>query len=129
MEEGFWNQEGEVEKQLNGPVAPKDAYVHGYEREGKVNGESVYRAYDFSRRYDWLRSKDDVVTLADQVNRIQTRRIGFDTNNVLQSLHHIEKQMKEFDDRLYGLEEAVLGETLSDGNVYVKRKKGKKDHD
>ena len=34
-------------------------------------------------RYVWLRTKPDLITLADQVTRIQTRRLAFDTGCVL----------------------------------------------
>lgn len=34
-------------------------------------------------RYVWLRTKPDIITLADQVTRIQTRRLAFDTGCVL----------------------------------------------
>ena len=34
-------------------------------------------------RYVWLRTKPDVIALADQVTRIQTRRLAFDTGCVL----------------------------------------------
>lgn len=34
-------------------------------------------------RYIWLRSKSDVIMLADQVTRLQTRRLAFDTGCVL----------------------------------------------
>lgn len=141
VEEKFWDEEADVEKYGDdrpigdGGVAGDSVGGggRGLGRRGRGGGsghnsygESVYAPMTFARRWDWLRSKDDVITLADQVTRIQTRRIAFDTNNVLQALHHMERQMRDFDDRLYALEESVLGETLSDGNVYVKRRKSDK---
>lgn len=105
-------------------------HQHNHHRHSRIHSDTgngsdvgVYAPMTFARRWDWLRSKDDVVTLADQVTRIQTRRIAFDTNNVLQTLHAMERQLRELDDRLYTLEEEVLGERLSDGEVYVKRRK------
>lgn len=38
------------------------------------------------------------------------------------AIHTIERSLQEFDDRLWGLEERVLGDKLEDGNVYVKRR-------
>lgn len=37
----------------------------------------------FGHRYEWLRTKPDVITLSDQVTRIQIRRLAFDTGCVL----------------------------------------------
>jgi len=42
-----------------------------------------YASMTLRRRYIWLRSEDEVVTLATRVNRIQTRRIACDSDNVL----------------------------------------------
>ena len=128
VEEKFWGEEADLEKDMNGTIAPRDAEVRHLDRgreEATINGESVYRPMDLARRYDWLRSKDDVLLLADQVTRITTRRIAFDTNNVLQALHHVERQLRDFDDRLYGLEKKVPGKELSDREVNVKREKKK----
>ena len=43
-----------------------------------------YATMDFRHRYIWLKSKNNIITLSDQVNRIQTRRIAFDTNTIVQ---------------------------------------------
>ena len=58
------------------------------DRDIEKSEESPYRvkyaSMDFRHRYIWLRSKNDVISLADQVTRIQSRRIAFDTNTVVQ---------------------------------------------
>lgn len=58
------------------------------ERDVEKSEESPYRVkyapMDFKHRYIWMRSKNDVIVLADQVARIQSRRIAFDTNSVVQ---------------------------------------------
>lgn len=58
------------------------------ERDVEKSAESPYRvkyaSMDFRHRYIWLRSKNDIIALADQVTRIQSRRIAFDTNTVVQ---------------------------------------------
>lgn len=41
---------------------------------------------------------------------------------LMRTMHAIERSLQEFDDRLWGLEEKVLGEKLEDGNIYVKRR-------
>lgn len=45
-----------------------------------------YVSMTLRRRYIWLRSEDEVVTLATRVDRIQTRRIACDSDNVLSSV-------------------------------------------
>ena len=42
-----------------------------------------YAPMSFRRRWRWMRSKGDVLQVADQVNRIQTQRIACDASNVL----------------------------------------------
>lgn len=38
------------------------------------------------------------------------------------AIHGIQKTLEDFDDRLWSLEEHLLGEKLEDGKVYVKRR-------
>ena len=45
--------------------------------------EPDYAPMTLWRRWRWMRSKSDVISIADQVNRIQTQRIACDTSNVL----------------------------------------------
>lgn len=45
--------------------------------------ETKYAPMTFGRRWRWMRSKSDVISLADQVNRIQTQRIACDASNIL----------------------------------------------
>ena len=42
-----------------------------------------YAPMTLGRRYTWLRTRNEVVELADRVNRIQTRRIACDSNNII----------------------------------------------
>lgn len=56
------------------------------EKDVERSQESVrgdYAAMTLRRRWKWMRRKGDVMVMADQVNRIQTRRIACDTSNVL----------------------------------------------
>ena len=39
----------------------------------------------------------------------------------------MERTLQDFDDRLWSLEEHLMGETLSDGKVYVRRRRLSKD--
>ena len=48
-----------------------------------VSDEAEYAPMTLSRRWRWMRSKNDVITLADQVNRVQTQRIACDASNIL----------------------------------------------
>ena len=45
--------------------------------------EADYAPMTFRRRWKWMRCKGTVISIADQVNRIQTQRIACDTTNVL----------------------------------------------
>lgn len=73
-------------------------------------------------RYIWLRTKPDIISLANDVSRIQMRRLAFDTGSVLSAIHSVERSLRDFDDRLWSLEEHLLGEELEDGKIYVKRR-------
>ena len=42
-----------------------------------------YASMDLRHRFIWLRSKNDILALADSVSRIQTRRIAFDMNSAV----------------------------------------------
>ena len=42
-----------------------------------------YAPMTLRRRWTWMRSKSDVIQMADQVNRIQTQRIACDASNIL----------------------------------------------
>ena len=53
------------------------------EKSGREPLRPDYAPMTLHRRYIWLRTKDEVVTLADRVNRIQTRRIACDSNNII----------------------------------------------
>ncbi len=72
-------------KRLEEPFLKESPYRRELDIE-KSDRESLkgdYAPMTLRRRYIWLRSKDEVVTLATQVNRIQTRRIACDSNNIL----------------------------------------------
>ncbi|KAL8690748.1 MAG: hypothetical protein Q9218_003869 [Villophora microphyllina] len=92
------------------------------EKSGKVSLRGSYGRMDFRRRFAWLHTKDDFVAMANQVTRIQARRIAYETSNTLTCVREVEKRIQELDDRIYTLEEHFLGETLDDGKVYVKRR-------
>lgn len=47
------------------------------------SAETEYAPMTFGRRWRWMRSKSDVISLADQVNRIQTQKIACDAGNIL----------------------------------------------
>ena len=48
-----------------------------------VSDEAEYAPMTFNRRWRWMRSKGDIISMADQVNRIQTQRIACDANEIL----------------------------------------------
>ena len=43
-------------------------------------------------------------------------------NNECRKLHTMDKNIQDFEDRLWDLEEHIMGERLDDGKVYVKRR-------
>ena len=43
-------------------------------------------------------------------------------NQVYRKLHTMDKSIQDFEDRLWDLEEHIMGERLEDGKVYVKRR-------
>lgn len=49
----------------------------------EVSDDTHYAPMTLLRRWRWMRSKSDVIILADQVNRIQTQRIACDASNIL----------------------------------------------
>ena len=51
--------------------AEKDA-----ERDSEESVDTDYAPMTFKRRWRWMRTKSDVISIADQVNRIQTQRIA-----------------------------------------------------
>lgn len=53
------------------------------EKSEQMSFRTNYAPMDFRHRFHWMQIKADVITLADQVNRIQSRRIAFDTNTAV----------------------------------------------
>ena len=53
------------------------------EKSGRVSLRGNYGRMDFRRRWIWLHSKSDFMTLANQVTRTQARRIAYETSNTL----------------------------------------------
>ena len=60
------------------PEAEKDV-----ERDSEESIVTDYAPMTLARRWRWMRTKSDIIRLADQVNRIQTQRIACDTTNLL----------------------------------------------
>lgn len=53
------------------------------EKSGRVSLRGNYARMDFRRRYIWLQTKPDFIDVANQVTRMQTRRIAYETSNTL----------------------------------------------
>ncbi|KAL9575903.1 MAG: hypothetical protein Q9212_007580, partial [Teloschistes hypoglaucus] len=53
------------------------------EKSGRVSLRGRYGSMGFRRRVVWLHTKDDFVAMANQVTRIQARRIAYETSNTL----------------------------------------------
>ena len=48
-----------------------------------ISDDAEYAPMTLRRRWRWMRSKSDIISMADQVNRIQTQRIACDATNIL----------------------------------------------
>ncbi|KAL9008502.1 MAG: hypothetical protein Q9173_006379 [Seirophora scorigena] len=53
------------------------------EKSERVSLRGNYARMDFRRRYIWLQIKPDFIDVANQVTRIQARRIAYETSNTL----------------------------------------------
>lgn len=47
------------------------------------NDDTEYAPMTLLRRWTWMRSKPEIISTADQVNRIQTQRVACDASNIL----------------------------------------------
>lgn len=56
------------------------------ERDSEESVDTDYAPMTLGRRWRWMRIKSDIISIADQVNRIQTQRIACDTTNLLMSV-------------------------------------------
>ena len=56
------------------------------ERHSEESVETDYATMTLARRWKWMRTKSHIISIADQVNRIQTQRIACDTTNLLLSV-------------------------------------------
>lgn len=56
------------------------------ERDSEESVGTNYAPMTLARRWKWMRIKSDIISIADQVNRIQTQRIACDTTNLLMSV-------------------------------------------
>lgn len=56
------------------------------ERDSEESFGADYAPMTLKRRWKWMRTKSDIVSMADSVNRIQTQRIACDTTNLLMSV-------------------------------------------
>ena len=72
-------------KRLEEPFLEKSPYERDLdvEKSDREYHPGDYAPMTLRRRYIWLRSKDEVLTLATRVTRVQTRRIACDSNNIL----------------------------------------------
>ena len=56
------------------------------ERDSEESLRTDYAPMTLARRWKWMRTKSHFISIADQVNRIQTQRIACDTTNLLMSV-------------------------------------------
>ena len=74
-------------KRLEEPFLKRSPFDRDRDLDIELSGREPlrgdYAPMTLRRRYIWLRSKDEMITLADRVNRIQSRRIAYDSNNIV----------------------------------------------
>ncbi|KAI4162203.1 MAG: hypothetical protein LQ342_004223 [Letrouitia transgressa] len=63
---------------------PEEAEDLDIEKSGRVSLRGNYAPMDLRRRFTWLHKKDNVVNLGTMTNRIQSRRIAYETSNTLE---------------------------------------------
>ena len=62
---------------------PGEAEDLDIEKSGRVSLRGSYAPMDLWRRFTWLHKKDDAYSIASFTNRIQTRRVAYETSNTL----------------------------------------------
>ncbi|KAL8717302.1 MAG: hypothetical protein Q9225_005434 [Loekoesia sp. 1 TL-2023] len=92
------------------------------EKSGKMSLRGNYGRMNLQRRYLWLHTKPDFMDLANQVTRIQARRIAYETSDTLTCIRQVEKRIEDLDEKIHAMEEHFLGEVLEDGKVHVERR-------
>ncbi|KAI4281094.1 MAG: hypothetical protein L6R35_005744, partial [Caloplaca aegaea] len=73
-------------REMEAPFLAADAEDHqglDIEKSGRVSLGGSYARMDIRRRYIWLQAKSDFNDVANQVTRIQARRIAYETSNTL----------------------------------------------
>ena len=72
-------------KRLEAPFLEdtEDEEDRDVEKSEQMLYRTKYAPMDLRHRFLWMQIKANVITLADQVNRVQTRRIAFDTNTAI----------------------------------------------
>ena len=78
-------------KKLEAPFLETTPEEEDRDIEKSVDGsvKNDYAPMTLGRRWRWMRCKSDIISLADQVNRIQTQRIACDLSNVLMCVHSL----------------------------------------
>lgn len=56
-------------------VSPSNA-EKDVERDSEESADTDYAPMTLGRRWRWMRTKNDIISIADQVNRIQTQRVA-----------------------------------------------------
>lgn len=107
---------------LNVSPSGADSAVKDLERDSEESADTDYAPMDLARRWKWMRTKSNIISIAEQVNRIQTQRIACDTTNLLLKLRTMDKNIQDFEERLWDIEEHIMGERLDDGKIYVRRR-------
>lgn len=85
---------------LNVSPSGADSAVKDLERDSEESADTDYAPMDLARRWKWMRTKSNIISIAEQVNRIQTQRIACDTTNLLLSVSRRQAARDAWTDRV-----------------------------
>lgn len=83
----------------------KDRHV---DEERNEDNLKTYYQCDFLHRFLWWRSKASINSLADQVQRIQIRRIEWHTTEAGSGMASMQRLLTEIEDRVQSLDEKLM---------------------
>lgn len=78
------------------------------DEERNEDNLKTYYDCDFLHRFLWWRSKAGATALADQVQRLQIRRIEWHTTEAGHSMERMERLLTQMEDRVHNLDEKLV---------------------
>ncbi|MCJ1319342.1 hypothetical protein MMC15_004678 [Xylographa vitiligo] len=85
------------------------------------NLRTNYCNMNLSHRIRWLRSKSQIVNMAQEVSRIMIRRINAEVNNILLSMQDMERSRQQTLDQIWDMQDR-LHDHSDDNGTYPRRR-------